>query len=806
MHLKLKNFRCYKEHSFDFDDIGFFLISANSGKGKSSIFEAINFALYGVGDKVIKRGEKSCSVEFIFDDLKVLRTKGPNRLLVNEKYEDSVGQEIIYKKFGKSFDKVGYISQKAMNSFILMTPIEKLQFLETFAFQDVDLTDVKKRCKDLIKNRENDVLKIKSQLELAESYLKEMEVPEEVEFPINCKNKELAIKNEETKYKNCETRIKKNRYHIEKIQNEINDLRVLNTHINNKDQNIDKLISELEELSIEEQNIKYIGDELYNEYKERLRALKNKKELVQAEITLNNDKEKLERRKINELDELQKKINIFEKSLWEDGTREETIENITSTKDTLKDIKQINLLLKQVVKIDSKQIENNQEQLNNLRESLSEKEHLLEKKSRIYHECPKCNAELYLFDKKLFSVEDNDSDEEIDLDVLEDEISDIKIKIKNLEKNLNSLNNKKEQNENIQKQINDIKDLYEDELDDEETVQEYLDDLESYMKSQIRKEKDLLELKNKFDNRIFSSNIIHDEKDIKKQEEYIESLKEDCGENEETLSEEELINLINTEKNNKDIIDRIRKKRKSLQNDKLNNKLVIDDLKNKHIEKYKEIKDEDKLKKEIEEYEQNIIDNEKDKQHIRKILDKIEEYKKYIEDKNKYETYHQKIITLHQHESESLKKLISAKMLKEKILESESIAMVNIVENINNHSKIYLESFFPENPISITLKTFKESKKSDKPQINLEMYYNDEECDLKSISGGELDRVVLAFTLALSDIFNTPLLLLDESTSGLDEENTSIVFESIKENFKNKPVLVIGHQIVQGIFDKVIIL
>ena len=31
---------------------------------------------------------------------------------------------------------------------------------------------------------------------------------------------------------------------------------------------------------------------------------------------------------------------------------------------------------------------------------------------------------------------------------------------------------------------------------------------------------------------------------------------------------------------------------------------------------------------------------------------------------------------------------------------------------------------------------------------------------------------------------------------------TAIVFESIKENMQDKPVLVIGHQIVQGIFDK----
>jgi ABC-type transport system involved in cytochrome bd biosynthesis fused ATPase/permease subunit len=116
-----------------------------------------------------------------------------------------------------------------------------------------------------------------------------------------------------------------------------------------------------------------------------------------------------------------------------------------------------------------------------------------------------------------------------------------------------------------------------------------------------------------------------------------------------------------------------------------------------------------------------------------------------------------------------------------------------------------LESFFSDDPIVITLKCFKENKKSEKPQINMDICHkNDMDCDLGSLSGGELARVVLAFTLALSDMFNTPMLMLDECTASLDEETTATVFEAIKENMKGKPVLVIGHQIVQGIFDKIL--
>ena len=77
-------------------------------------------------------------------------------------------------------------------------------------------------------------------------------------------------------------------------------------------------------------------------------------------------------------------------------------------------------------------------------------------------------------------------------------------------------------------------------------------------------------------------------------------------------------------------------------------------------------------------------------------------------------------------------------------------------------------------------------------------------CDLYTLSGGELSRVILAFTLALADIFNTPMLLLDECTASLDQELTSIVFSAIRDNFNGKLILIIAHQVVNGLFDKTI--
>jgi ABC-type transport system involved in cytochrome bd biosynthesis fused ATPase/permease subunit len=78
------------------------------------------------------------------------------------------------------------------------------------------------------------------------------------------------------------------------------------------------------------------------------------------------------------------------------------------------------------------------------------------------------------------------------------------------------------------------------------------------------------------------------------------------------------------------------------------------------------------------------------------------------------------------------------------------------------------------------------------------------EADINMLSGGELSRVILAYTMALAEMFNTPLLLLDECTSSLDQDLTETVFNSIRENFNGKITLLIAHQVVMGTFDKII--
>ena len=46
---------------------------------------------------------------------------------------------------------------------------------------------------------------------------------------------------------------------------------------------------------------------------------------------------------------------------------------------------------------------------------------------------------------------------------------------------------------------------------------------------------------------------------------------------------------------------------------------------------------------------------------------------------------------------------------------------------------------------------------------------------------------------------------MDESTSNLDQDLTSEVIEAIKKYQHSRPILLVAHQVVLGMFDKVIV-
>lgn len=184
MIVSLKNFKSWEDATFEISDKGITLISGNSGCGKTSVLQAIHFALYGKGTKVVRIGSTSCRVELDVGEMHIVRTKKPNRLVINNTYEDDVAQEIINKKFGKNFTIVSYVEQESFSSVVHMTPQSRLQFLETFAFDDVDICSVKEKLRVKVQDAESRVKVASSMYTSCVESVKGVNEPVECEKPL----------------------------------------------------------------------------------------------------------------------------------------------------------------------------------------------------------------------------------------------------------------------------------------------------------------------------------------------------------------------------------------------------------------------------------------------------------------------------------------------------------------------------------------------------------------------------------------------------------------------------------------------
>lgn len=150
MKILLNNFCIYdKPFEIEFDDFKTCLLNADSGKGKTTILEAIKFCFYGGTsnfypsgmDPKDKKNEK-CSVTIIlpeYNGLKITRVKPPERLKLKKKkleLEDEEAQEYIYKTLGnlQMFYATSYLPQGQRHQLISLSNKEKFDLLSMLTF------------------------------------------------------------------------------------------------------------------------------------------------------------------------------------------------------------------------------------------------------------------------------------------------------------------------------------------------------------------------------------------------------------------------------------------------------------------------------------------------------------------------------------------------------------------------------------------------------------------------------------------------------------------------------------------------
>lgn len=815
MQLSLSNFRCYKQITFDFNDIGSILISGQSGIGKSTILMAINFALYDVGSKnIISYGETKCKVEFTFKDLKIVRSRNPSRLIVNDIYEDKVGEEIIYKYFGTHFNVTGYISQNTTETFLYKNAIQKREFLESVKFEDLNLSEKKEKLDQIIKNNRKELDRVFGKLEMARQYLSESEKPNNMEFPIpNKKNIELAIKNENTSLLNAQNRITKISKKMTIKNQELNDLRIVNTFLSSKDENINQISIELEKLTLEnKKNEDYIGDENLKLYQKKLQKIKNNYQLTKLISQRDTDEIKIKNMKLTEMKELEDAKNKIETTLWKEYDKEYAESFIKSYQDILKDLVKINSFKdKKCVLKDLSLLENRKQEIITL---LEEKKIQLQRLQVM--SCPLCKGSVLLekgvlVESTISSSSSSSSQKKDDESTLSKKIQALSNDLKQIDFEIQKYYESQKKNNSLDEQINAILSQYEDDQDFNETeLNTELEDMNKYYKSQMYLENKYLELLDKINNERLSGSYNSYKKELSKLNNQIEVLlQQQSGEGEEEEldenDEEKIRDIIMQEQQKKRKNEQIKSDILSRDNLKMHLMSQMEESKNKHLTKYSSIADENSLLDEIKDLKLQK-QNEEEIYNVHKLnLEKIDKYKENQKLMETYKKHLETIKLLEEEEKIESNKYTQAKILKQDFLDSEHLALTNTINDINANANVFLQEFFND-PIHANLSCFKEDKKkNDKPQIYVDIKYKDMNCDLKFLSGGECARVNLAFTLSLAKVFNTPLLLLDETMSSLDEDIADIVFTSIKKHFKNIPVISILHQVTsEGEFDQVI--
>jgi DNA repair exonuclease SbcCD ATPase subunit len=134
-------------------------------------------------------------------------------------------------------------------------------------------------------------------------------------------------------------------------------------------------------------------------------------------------------------------------------------------------------------------------------------------------------------------------------------------------------------------------------------------------------------------------------------------------------------------------------------------------------------------------------------------------------------------------------------------------ATESIIANINEHARTYIERMFPDGGTSIRiLSGFTTKTGEDRAKLSLEVIHRNKRAgsSIRVLSGGERDRAVLAFQLAMSTMYQSPILMIDEGFTGVDEENLKLCLGVLKEISNTKAVLVVEHGAPEGLFDQVV--
>ena len=793
MILTLHNFRCYRDKIFELPDKGLILLSGISGVGKTTILLAIYYVLYGrlKGQQVLSYGEKKSTVTLLYKDLTITRTKGPDSLIltINDKeYIDDDAQEIIDNKFGKKFHLTSYASQKMINTFFSLSSSDKTKFLEELTLQTTaeSIEEIKNKVKIKLRETKDIFQRNIGELDFLEKELEQIENPEKIQCPVD------DIKEFTKQWNNIKKEIEILTIEHNELKIKLQEQQIIKTKLNKEQEIIQELEKNIKELQVKKDELDF--EDNIEDLEEVLEYLIKKREYILLTKKYEENKVNIDQLTKNELNDIQNELIVQQNKLQQS----KKIDNLDCLKLGVKNLNELRNLDKQIQ--DKEKFITNQEdqttKIKKLKDKLlnknNEKKWLENTKNYI---CPSCNANLILYNNEL-QISSNNI---IDIDDVVSKMNTLTIDITKEEKIIKQMESSNIIYLHITQeilQLNKSKSILQNKLKDfdittlEKEYQLQLEQNNEYQKLN----QTVVRLQKRLENKELSSTLqklLLDNNKLKSKLDSIVFDQEiDCE-----YTEEELNILINEQKivksKWKELKNQIKSYKEKLEKSKKFISTLIVDTK----DYYNTLQETD-----------NLLNNKKEtnKEYEQKNKD-IKLYLEYKEKHKRYKNWIKKIKKTKQDEEKIKDKLNTLELFMKKIQETEYSMITDTITTMNYTINKYLEIFFNDR-IMIEIKSYRETKKSIKPMIDITINYKNEDIQIDNLSFGENDRLILSTILSLNLLFGGNILILDEVVSSLDEALVNLILEELKKitNEYNKLIFVVCHQITESDFDMII--
>lgn len=777
MRITFKNFRCYESDTFTFDDIGLLLLRGESGVGKTTILKGIVHALYGKTRKPYTIGKKTCSVSLNIKDIEIYRSNAPNRLLLTKgasTFEDAEAQSIIDGIYGTydEFMASSFITQKSQTSILTMTPAEQLLFVKKIANTGGDAERTREVLNARIAAEDKELTAELSVLQRNEEILKEVLAKEvkPAEYPFQSEQEEKeAVKLKRVYKKDIDARklvietLRKRiasmnveeynslRKQISTIQIEISQLeqQMARKHQEFNDDEIQKLEAALVELKEAKRVNELILarqdlEEKMKRYSSAASAKSSKGDIL-TDKQLASVKSKIARWRSYEL-----KLQSYNDEKARIDTEYQSVINAMNANERFANsFKTFAALLRFLNTVKGE-----------LEKELSKSGDIHE-----YHQCPSCQQVFYVDDKK----------QSVKVDAIPQETADSSVYKQDYalcQEFINSLDSIKARRAKL---IAPNKPLLTESSTEimEKIVRKHelaimAADPDSAVMDELTKDLNNLTLQ------IGSGEIAKDvDKDI-----------------ERTTKDIEKFYALRSELKSLEIDLLAKKKRKNSLNTKikgLGDVAFVEDVKRELQENIRELENVNEKYVEIVE-----------KLQLMTLYNNYVAYQKRVDDARGYVRRSRELIDVLE---TNKKRLLELRNI---VRDAELYAIDSVVESINTHAQIYIEHMFESGEMIARLENVKQTQKDTKAGMNTNIQYKGSQySSVDQLSGGELDRLNLCFILAVNDLVNSSMLLLDECLASLDADTNTHVFTLLKEVGKNRCIMVVSHEALEGVFDNV---